>query len=125
MLTLELTGDHPVLVNDTLLYDGDVLLDKLKLLVLLVQRHTHIATVNQVKEQLPLLAHLKGYHALHLLLQILQFRDKLVSREQSLLKHLEISVTHGVRLLFIFLQHLVDLRHQRYHALAASCHSHK
>ena len=56
MLILELPGDDLILIDDTLLHNSDIPLHELYLLMLVVQRSVHVASVNQRLQKHPFLA---------------------------------------------------------------------
>ena len=55
MLILELPGDDLILIDDTLLHNSDIPLHELYLLMLIVQRSVHVASVNQRLQKHPFL----------------------------------------------------------------------
>ena len=117
MLILELPGDDLILIDDTLLHNSDIPLHELYLLMLIVQRSVHVASVNQRLQKHPFLRLLYLYDAFKLLLEFFQLLNKRISCQQRLLKHLKLGIDHGISLLVIFLKHLVNLLKQREYAL--------
>ena len=67
MLILELPGDDLILIDDTLLHNSDIPLHELYLLMLVVQRSVHVASVNQRLQKHPFLRLLYLYYASSLL----------------------------------------------------------
>ena len=55
MMILELPGDDLILIDDTLLHNSDIPLHELYLLMLVVQRSVHVASVNQRLQKHPFL----------------------------------------------------------------------
>ena len=72
MLILELPGDDLILIDDTLLHNSDIPLHELYLLMLVVQRSVHVASVNQRLQKHPFLRLLYLYDAFKLLLEFFQ-----------------------------------------------------
>ena len=72
MLILELPGDDLILIDDTLLHNSDIPLHELYLLMLIVQRSVHVASVNQRLQKHPFLRLLYLYDAFKLLLEFFQ-----------------------------------------------------
>ena len=66
MLILELPGDDLILIDDTLLHNSDIPLHELYLLMLIVQRSVHVASVNQRLQKHPFLRLLYLYDAFKL-----------------------------------------------------------